>query len=331
MISFGPLDPDADLPGLLRASAAEFGAEGYQQTRRYLDWLYRANPAGRGFGDGLVARRGGEIVGCVHRMILPLAGPDGPQTLAVLHNHFVEESARSGPGVLLLRRAVKDVAVGFSPGVQAPLDQVYRRLGFVEHPGSWLIRVLDPVGAALGYARARLGARGPLRLDARRIERRFGSSATFVPSEAQIERLCNAMRAAAPPEAAAVAWTPALVRWRFFDPLGPRHLLVSDPESEALAVIAPGMRHSLRVARLVEAAGPVTPRFLAQVERAMRAAGAVLGLSFSTDPFMVRSLQAGEWRVRGNETFSFRTPGLPLKLTAAASDVGFEAIATEIR
>jgi len=325
LISFGSVRSGTDVDYLLRASAIEFGAEGYQQHRRYLDWLYGANPTSRGLADCLVARQGEAVVGCMHRMMLPLAGPESAGLIGVLHNHFVTEPVRSGPGVLLLRRAIRQIDAAFAPGVQAPLDEVYRRLNFVEVPGWWLMRVLDPVGGAIRVARTRLTGNRPLRVNVERLQRRFGDLViTPQPDDATVDRLCEAMRDVAR-DRLAVDWTPALVRWRYFHPQGPRHLLITPRDGSGIAVIAPGIRRGLATARLMELTDTgMTERATA----VMRAAGAALALCFTTAPGMAELLQRQGWRVRGNRTFSFRTGGPVPNLTAATSDVGFETFNT---
>lgn len=321
------------MAGLLGASAAQFGADGYQHLPRYLEWLYRANPAGRGPSDCLVARQDGAIVGAMHRMILPLTGlqaglPIGA-SLAVLHNHFIADALRSGPGVLLLRRAVKDVDAGFAPGVQAPLDEVYRRLGFVEHRASWLMKLLAPLAAAAQIARGKLTGRKPMRIALARLQARVpGISITAQPDEASIASLCRAMRAG-PAAGIAVDWTPALVRWRFFDPLGPRHLLLSSAGGDAMAVVAFGVRRGLSVARPIELAGHIDEAFVRRIERVMQAAGAAIGLAFATTDATVTVLSQRGWRVRDDGTHSFRTGASPIELGPGATDVGFEAFPTE--
>lgn len=328
MISFGPLKLETELPRLIRASAAQFGNHSYQHLPRYLEWLYQANPAGRGPSDCLVARQDGEIVGCMHRMILPLGGADGPRTLGVLHNHFVSDAVRSGPGVLLLRRALKDVDIGFAPGVQAPLDQVYRRLGFAEHAGFWLIRTLRPVAGGIQMVRSRLGMSKAVRIDAGRLDERVaGVEVTASPNASDLDRLCQAMRDGSPAHAG-VEWTPELVRWRYFDPIGPRHLLLRS--GETMAVIAVGMRRGLRVGRLLELHG-ADRAFTQHISRVMQAAGAALGLAFTTDETIAQRLTAQGWRLRENGTFSFRSGTSPLDLGPATTDVGFEAFNTEFR
>ncbi len=327
LISFGPLHADTEVAGLLRASAAEFGREGYQQHRAYLNWLYRANPTGRGVADCLVARQGGEIVGCMHRMMLPLTS-GGDDRLAVLHNHFVAPALRAGPGVLLLRRAVKDIAAGFAPGVQAPLDAIYRRLGFKPYAGAWLMRVLSPIAVAVQVGRARLRAPGPVVVDVEALQRHFPDLLiTGRPDEDAVQSLAIAMRRG-DDAAVAVDWTPALVAWRYFHGEGPKHLLVRARDRTAMAVISLGLRRGLRVARLLEMEAGADPRWPGRVRAVMRASGAAVALCFSTDPAMTRTLRADGWRMRGNDTFSFQTAGAALRLSAAASDVGFEAFNT---
>lgn len=329
LIAVGPLDFARDVDGLCRASQLEFGSEGYQHMGRYLEWLYRRNPAGRGTADCLIARQDDAVVGCMHRLMLPLRSREG-DLLAVLHNHFVAEAVRSGPGVLLLRRAVKDVAAGFAPGVQAPLDQVYRRLAFVEHQGAWLMRPLAPIRAAVQLAAGRVRASAPLRIDMDDVQKRCPEMlVTATPDDAMVDRLCEAMRRDQA-DAVSVDWTRALVRWRYFDPAGPRHLMALCRDSGGMAVIALGRRRGLAVARLLELT-QVDGRALARVVRVMRAAGAVLALTFTTKEAVAEQAMRAGWRRRDNGTFSFRTPTVPLVLGAGASDVGFEAFRTEIR
>jgi hypothetical protein len=294
-----------------------------------MDWLYGTNPAARGPEDCLVARQQGTVVGCMHRMILPLAGPGSQGVLAVLHNHFVQDTVRAGPGVLLLRRAVKDAQAGFAPGVQAPLDEIYRRLGFLEWPASWLVRTLSPVAGALQMASARLREPTSLRVDVTRLQRRFSDLTIAAdPDQAAIATLCAAMRMPLS-QAIGVDWTPELVRWRYFDPLGPRHLWIAGPSSDEWAVISLGRRRGLVVTRLLAIATGAREAFVNRVMAVAQAAGASVALCFATDPATAALLQGAKWKVRNNDTFSFRTAGPPIALDAGASDVGFEAFLTE--
>jgi hypothetical protein len=329
LISLGPLDPARDTDALEQASTAQFGRNSYQHLERYMDWLYRSNPAGRGFGDCLVARQEGAIVGCMHRMILPLAGPGSQGVLAVLHNHFVQDTVRAGAGVLLLRRAVKDAQAGFAPGVQAPLDEIYRRLGFQELPASWLVRTLSPVAAAFQLASARLRKPPTLRIDVARLQRRFGDlTISGNPDQAAIDTLCAAMRMTLA-QNIGVDWTPALVRWRYFDPMGPRHLWIAGKSGNEWAVISLGRRQGVVVTRLLDIAAGASESFVKRVMRVARSAGASVALCFATSQATVELLQTTKWKVRDNDTFSFRTEEPPIALGAGASDVGFEALLTE--
>ncbi|HEV2079638.1 MAG TPA: hypothetical protein VGR19_07060, partial [Allosphingosinicella sp.] len=142
----------AQVDDLLRFSRAEFGERSYQGTRRYLDWLYGENPHAKGLQDCLVAVRDGAIVGCMHRMRLPLAGAGGADELHSLQNHIVSSTVKSGVGLMLLRRSAKEAPVAFSPGVNARLAEAYRQLGHPEVPTHWLWKEVRPWKSAAQLA-----------------------------------------------------------------------------------------------------------------------------------------------------------------------------------
>jgi hypothetical protein len=172
-----------------------------------------------------------------------------------------------------------------------------------------------------------LGGRGPLRVDVGALQRRLGrDTITARPTASQLDGLCRAMRAAAPGEAS-VDWTPELVSWRYFDPLGPRHLLITSGDTAAMAVIALGVRRGMTVTRLLELHA-ADDAFLRRVRQAAAAAGAALGLAFTTDRGTAEALQKQGWRLRNNGTFSFRTGTAPLRIGAGATDVGLESFNT---
>src|ERR1039457_4412877 len=157
MVSFRSLDIECDLPSLLAFSARAYENTAYQASERYVRWLYEEHPAARGPKDCLLAVDGKEILGCIHRM--PLPGRYGEQrfTLVSLQNHIVDERLRGGAGVLLLRQAVRGEQAVFSPGVHGRLSEAYRRLGYEQIEGCWLIRPIARIKGALQLFRARLG------------------------------------------------------------------------------------------------------------------------------------------------------------------------------
>ena len=317
MIAFHELD-DALRPALLAASARHFGAAGYQADDRYLQWLYRRNPTSRGLCEGIVAVQDGTVVGCMHRLMLPLR--DG-RRLAALHNHFVDPAVRSGSGVLLLRRATRDADIAVAPGVEEKLGPIYRRLRFHQIEGAWLHKPLSRARIAAGLVRGRLG--GDRRLAIGTLPTPAGVAVTVTPTDPQLAELTAHMRRREGENG--IDWSEDLVRWRYFDPQGPRHVLVRSRGSPAYAVLALGRRRGVRTMRLMDCWSEGQPGWTASVERVARKAGAALGLAFATDPAAAAALQASGWRPRADRTFTFSTPEPIARLSAPTTDLGFEA------
>lgn len=321
MIAFRELD-DAHRSRLLAASSRHFGLGSYQADSGYLHWLYERNPASHGMRDCIVATQGEAVVGCMHRLMLPM---NGGRRLAALHNHFVDPSIRSGSGVLLLRRSTRDADVAVAPGVEEKLGPIYQRLRFHAVDGAWLQKPLSYLSIATGVVGGKLGIAGSLTVREPRATR--GSIVTATPTVAQIAELSRAMR---PREGEdGVDWSDDLVRWRFFDPRGPRHLLVRSASSSAWAVMALGRRKGVRTMRLMAFSCDDSPDWMASVERVARRAGAALGLAFTTDPVTRDALRASGWSARTAMTHTFATAPL-VSLSAASTDLGFEAFGTEI-
>jgi hypothetical protein len=315
---------------LLRFSRAVFGERAYQGTRRYLDWLYGENPAAQGLGDCLVAVEDGAVVGCMHRMRLPLAGGG---ELTSLQNHIVSPDVKSGVGLMLLRRSAKEAQVAFSPGVNARLAQAYRQLRHPEVPTYWLWKPLRPFKAAAQLGVARLS---PARREGGAVlspaeAQRAGLPVTAQPSEAALAAMASAMTARfAATGQPHVAWTRELVRWRYFSETGPASLLVGTPGATPWAVLSYGVRGGLSVARLMEYEAEGDSSFMKGILRAARGLGAAAVLGYTTQDEIRDSLVAAGWRPKKDPPFSFVLGAPALAVGAAAADLGFEALATRV-
>lgn len=334
MVSFRSLDIERDLPSLLTFSERIYGKTAYQASERYVRWLYEEHPAARGPKDCLLAVDGKEVLGCIHRM--PLPGRNGEQrfTFVSLQNHIVDERLRGGAGVLLLRQAVRGEQAAFSPGVHRRLSEVYRRLGYGQIEGYWMIRRLAPISGALQLLRARLGCemRPILRSDQlARLSDRLQIS--IAPEHALIERLAAIMnRQASTSPGLTVEWTPDLVRWRYFSENGPRHILVRKA-SNTCAVLSFGVRKGLVVVRLLEYEDEGDHHFMMDVVAVARATGAAAMFAFTLFPEFRDKLLSTGWSRRKDAALSFLMGPLAangLSASASVSDFGFESLRTEV-
>lgn len=331
-ISFRSLAPEY-LEGLLASSARVYGPASYQASTRYLDWLYKEHPFSQGLETCLIAVSDGDVVGCIHRMPLPLLVDEAPVTLMSLQNHFILPELRGGAGIMLLRRAAEEHRFGFSPGVSGRLGDAYRRFGFFELPSYWLVRQISPVLAALQMARSRLGHHDPVVSLSRRTLDKCSKNVlvTDSPSDDQLADLASHMnRQGSDADAARVVWTADLVRWRFFSEGGPIHLLVRDLHANGWAVLSYGKRSGVTVVRLVEYAGGGNPRFMSEIVRWARRMGAAIGLAYSTRTAFRDELLASGWQSRRHAPSSFAFGTNKLSVSGGTSDVGLEAFNTRI-
>lgn len=276
------------------------------------------------------------MVGCMHRMRLPLAGAGGADELASLQNHIVSPDVKSGVGLMLLRRSAKEAAVAFSPGVNARLAEAYRQLRHPEVPTWWLWKPLRPVKAALQLALARVSParrEGTAVLDAARARRAVAKAAavTVRPGEPELQAMAEAMtRRFAASGAPHVAWSADLVRWRYFADNGPASLLVGTPGAGPWAVLSYGVRNGLSVARLMEDEEQGDSTFMRTVLRAARGLGAAALFGYTTEASVKDRLVAAGWKLRRDAPFSFVLGAPALAVGAAAADLGFEALATKV-
>jgi hypothetical protein len=326
----------AEIEPLLRFYERTYGKGSYQSSRRYFDWLYVQNPAARGIGDCVVALEEGAIAGCVHRMRLPCVTDTGTSTLASLQNHVISPTLRGGAGIMLLQKAVKGERLTLSPGVAGRLGEAYRRLGYDEVPSYWLTRLISPLralaqGAAKVLSRAgwpnaspRLRDCVPSRSDAGSLQ------VTLDPTVEQLTRLAACLVAQAREQAGAyVPWDAELVRWRYFSPVGPKHILVEKRSNGAWAVLSYGAKSSMTLVRLLEHDAAADRNFVSDVLGVARTFGASVGLSYTTRAQDMARLVANGWRPRKDPPSSFTWGSGGLSISPAATDVGFEALLTE--
>ena len=328
-VKFSEYD-ERDSGSYVAFARAQFGPRAYQASRSYLEWLYRHNPATRGYRDFLLARTGdGRVVGCIHKLVLPWQVDGRAQPLPTLHNLMVDPAYRSGAGLFLLLAAVRGEPYAVIPGVVGELSQAYRRLrGYRPIPSFWYRAVLRPVRVASCLGRARLG---------------LGSPDCWLPAE--VDRVHEGCRVRTRPDAEGVArvtrqllgdgngfrvlWSDALVTWRFFSAAGPRHALIESDDGRSFAVVAFGPRHGVPVARLVAwSFDGDGRRFLAQLRRISRRLGAGILLALSACESDRQALDRAGWQPLDDppDTYVYAKSELPaVSFGAAPTDYGLES------
>ena len=312
----------------------------YQASEDYLAWLYAAerSPAPRG-DDFLLARAGGAIVGCIHKMRLLWTDGRESAEVASLHNWVVDERYRTGVGLVLLTKAMRSEKHAFISSALGDLATVYRKLKCQELHPAWYRDVLRPVRGAAHLAIHKASGRAPRSGLQHRFERAakrasaLGLRMTLQPTEREIEETVRSLAAAAG-NAWRPAWTVDSFRWRFFHARGPRHVYMREASGD-LALFTISIQRGLVVARLIEACftgGDGTSRFIRSCRSSLKRMGVDVLLGYSAHPPMRAVLQRMGWspRLDGQPSFLHHArsqgPFSPVAFNGSAADFGFETI-----
>jgi hypothetical protein len=330
---------DADEATLLAFHRSMFGPNSYQSTSAYLHWLYRDNS----FNDGeppcfVLCAEDGMIIGCIHTMVLRTASVANDFKIHSLQNLVVDVQHRSGAGMILVKRALKGADVVIFPGVGGSLARAYRAMKYHEISSFWGRKLLRPIGSAFGILANKLGrARHPfeLQLEGVALGESTGLKIEALPVMETLETLAIALverdrRAGSLP----VAWDAASLRWRFFSPNGPIHILFMSGSSHEFSIVSVGLRRNVRVARLMENGHGCSLAFMKAVFRALQAIGAEMLLVYTgQDVEKQMFLKLGVSEIpRGPRTFVVEDKRCNLsftKITTGATDLGFEAFMTK--
>lgn len=323
-----------DIDELISCSAEWYGSGTYQATRDYLNWIYAECPTTNGLSDCLIAKVDGRIVGFCHKFILPGHFQGRDLTIAVMQNINIDKAHRGATGILLTQKIGENQDLVIVPGVGGDYRNVHLWLQAHETPSFWFRRILSPISVAKRLIAIKAGY--PARPVAIPVSMESdGLAATARPTPQQIARLTDIIcRQSNENSEVQLAWTPELVSWRYFSEIGPKHYLVESKTSGSIGVVSIGVRKGFKTARIVELHIENDERFLKQFARLLRATGAELGLAFTTYPAIRDRLVNAGWPMRKDPPASFTNgnPGLKslLKPSAAATDVGFEAILTKL-
>jgi hypothetical protein len=308
---------------------AEYGAGCYQSAPEYLEWLYRENPCSRGFEDLSIAVVGDDVVGCIHKMYLPWMIAGELCKVPTLHNLVVQEKYRSGAGFWLLKRSIHREEHAVIPGVLPPLSEAYKHMKCQQAPTRWFRKVLRPINGGVRLALRRVGAR------LAGSPSKFSDGIVTQPNAEQLAAIAEILTAEAGRDH--VAWTPELVRWRFFHSFGPRHAYVEFGKPGAFALLSLGPRNGLLVGRLIfmssQAIGLGQPA-AKQICRTLRRAGAHAALAMTVRDDLSNLLQLSGFRTYplSPDTYLFHRDKSFVQDTSVGpevTDFGFEAIIYE--
>lgn len=330
-------------PAVLAHAAGMHGGGSHQAAARYRHWLYTCAPH---VPEGMAAMRVAldehqQVVGIADRLFLPWMVHGAVERIPALIDLSVRADQRSGgAGVRIILSASGDVPHLFVNGSNPNSAPVFRGLRYQELSGCfWGRRVLAPFATAMQVARSKLLGTATTAFDLQRLVQQLPGGATTGPTDAALEEL--AALAATDNAPVRPHWTADTLRWRFFHPEGPQHLLltVRSPGGDLLqALIATvGTQRGLHVLRPLLHVGDVALLRMNSAPRLVRAA-----VRARVHVMAVFAHDAGEadvWRTLGcrprKDTpatfFHHKRRGdadrfTDLRVPAAASDLGFDAI-----
>jgi hypothetical protein len=157
----------------------------------------------------------------------------------------------------------------------------------------------------------------------------------MAPSRSRVNELADMLARSVGGEVAGPAWTPDLVSWRFFHPIGPKHLVVADRAGDFLALVSLGRHRGARVARIVELRTTRVDSCRAgfrSLKAALRLLGGDVLLGFCADSGTIAILSEAGLRPQPGSADTWlyiRRRAPPVgnsSFSGAAGDFGFDAM-----
>lgn len=331
----------SDVDAYATASRSAYGRMSYQSGTRFLRWMYREGPERSNNSSPLVAiDEKGCVHGFLHRMPLPMTtqATHHTQAAVVLHNLFVQESARDGLGYLLLRRAISGYDTAIVPGVMPPFSRVYEVLKGSAVDVTWLAKRLPPtrtVFTASWWLRAAISENVSIRETLANLghESSAGLRSVVSPTNGQLDAILGSIAGSGPRDT--VPWTRDSLTWRLFHPLGPMSFALMTSAGDSVALVSVGLRVvrgiPIPVSRVIHVdPHAVRPLLHAATRASMKLGVSRILLATGSDTVREEALRLGFGRA-ARQPLSFTVPSkkaIPTdwQFNGLASDLGFEGI-----
>lgn len=324
----------------LRFASKAFGPNSYQSNPDYLRWLYEENPATRGISDALVAVRGSELVGCIHKMRMRWYLSGTIAEIPSLHNTMVLPNHRFGIGGLLIAKSLKGEKAVFVPGAVGEVADLLGRLGFRDAGATWRLSLTKPISAAISVIKKKMASKrllfsGKMMRDA---SLSCVVNREVLASDVLCDEICGFLnhRGGNAMSDARHEWQRDMFRWRVLHPIGPAHVLCLCRDKaviNAAAILTVSYRKGLRLGRVVawNAAPKALKRFLPIVLKEFDRLGAevvIWGGGGKSDTILFEEMGWGKARLVPRSFFKSPAGGDITGCTfqPATGDYGLESI-----
>jgi len=328
----------------LQFARQQFGESAYQASERYLCWLYKENPSkGENYSDFIIGMtKENEIIACIHKMRITWKVNGSNVDIPAIHNLMVTKEYRTGVGLMLIMAAFSGEEHALIPGTAMPVSALYQKLRCQKIDACWYRKVLTPIKGALSLGLHKtFGYRVTDRyfefINSRVLNINSSYKITTAPNHSLMRKLVDGMNVISHAQAFPY-WSVEQFHWRFFHPMGPRHVAIFQDSQESISnfmILSLGPRKGLNVGRVIAmgASSKENLAFLFKVsESIIKDLGGHVFLIFCGDSKMnnmMGSLKWGRFARPGADSFIFhknRRPFRSIAFGAAAGDHGFEAL-----
>jgi hypothetical protein len=247
----------ASLASILDFCGKTYGPHAHQATPGYYQWAYNENPNCPDGLDSLVIAcdNEGRVIGMMNRLLMEWEVNGDRMVIPALGDFAVDAAHRKGGlGLRMALTSTKGVEHAFVNGSNPHSSPLFRALKYQELKGGrWFRKVLNPVRASCRYIWYRLGgsARPTHRLLAQHVT--DGHHVSGSPNDLLLAGLAELLNSAS--STVKPYWTASTVRWRFFHPDGPRHIVLYTSDAAGTPTnamfISAGHRLGLTVCRLI--------------------------------------------------------------------------------
>lgn len=315
-----------------------FGHSAHQSRVSYLEWLYSKNPNKHNLNTGLILGvADDDVVACLHTMMLSWRVGTSIKRMPTVHDIMVNKTYRTGVGAVILLRALRMGKHAYIAAATGLMADVYRSLGCQRIKASWYRKILAPLSGGLRLVAGRVGWRpetavyfdhGPPSLD--------GWELSILPGDGLIDAVAARLQTV---DGLGVGpdWNTGQTRWRFFDPSGPKHMLLYQSIGSVvgdMAIVSLGPRKGLNLARIVEARAESTEGLRGLLDAcglASKAYGAHLMSMYSASERLNSMCRECGWDEQTVAPASYfyhkgKNEFVDYRLMGGAADFGFEAL-----
>ena len=334
------------LESLFSFARLEYGRSSHQTLASFYNWQYERNP---NCPDGLAGLllavdEANNVVGFINRTFMEWSINGEIMIIPTLSDLAVKTTYRTGgAGLRLILKATSNCAHAFVNGSNANSTPLFHSLGYQSLDGArWLKKILNPIwgGFRYGWHKLQGGLPKPHQLFAQNRHPDACNIRTyFAPPADTLKQLTEFLNGSE--QKIKQHWTIESVRWRFFDPSGPTHLLLIEDNAKGTIinamVISVGPTRGINVCRLVAHRSQSISDFHKMLEYSVKVAkvsGVDAFFAFSFDQLEVQAIGSAGftdakqspgtffYHKRKKDAESFRN----VLVQGAGSDYGFEAI-----